>query len=163
MQLVENQITSFQGLSVPPSQALNTLRQVFVGIRMGGSSVQNTRPIRAPGIIIPGGNLPPTNIAEATPPTQGADNQDTMMLDQQGTQPINNIHEITPVSSNAAHIVVQAPPSDTQQLQIIQNANTQGLIVNSKPLIQPASVQHASTQHMLQFTHLNIQQTQVQV
>jgi len=114
MQLVENQITSLQGLFVPPSQALNTLRQVFAGTRMGWSSVQNIRPIRAPGIIIPGGNLPPTNIAEATPPTQAADNQDTMMLDQQGTQPINNIHEITPVSSNAAHTVVQAPPSDTQ-------------------------------------------------
>ena len=113
MHLVENQITSFQGLSILHSQALNTLRQVFAGIRMGGSSVQSTRAIRTSGVIIPGGNLPPTNIAQDTQPTQGADNQDAMMLDQHNTQPNNNIQEIMPVTSNVAHTAVQAAPTDT--------------------------------------------------
>ena len=157
MQLVENQITSFQGLSVPPSQALNTLKQVFAGIRMGGSSVQNTRAIRAPGVIIPGGNLPHTNIAEGTHPTQGAHNQDAVMMDQQETQPNNNCQDNMPVNSIATHTAVQASPTDAQQKQETQNANTRGLTTNSEPLIHPASVQQASTQHMLQLTQLNIQ------
>ena len=102
---------------------------------MGGSSVQSTRAIRTSGVIIPGGNLPPTNIAQDTQPTQGADNQDAIMLDQHNTQPNNNIQEIMPVTSNVAHTAVQAAPTDTQQQQGTQNANTQGLITNSEPLI----------------------------
>ena len=125
MHLVQNQITSFQGLSVPPSQALNTLRQVFAGIKMGGSSIQNTRTIRAPDVIISGGNLPPTNIAEGTHPTQGTENQDTMMLDQQEAQPNKNIQEIMPVSSNATHTTVQTSPITAQQMQGTLNTNIQ--------------------------------------
>ena len=85
------------------------------------------------------------------------------MLDQQEVQPNKNIQEIMPVSSNAAHTTVQTSPITAQQMQRTLNTNIQRLVTDSEPLIQPVSVQPASTQHMLQLTQLNIQQTQVQV
>lgn len=38
MDLVQQQLTSFQGLSAGPSQALSSLRQAFAGLRMGQSN-----------------------------------------------------------------------------------------------------------------------------
>ena len=68
-----------------------------------------------------------------------------------------------PVSSNAVHTTIQTSPITAQQMQGTLSTNIQRLVTDSEPLIQPVSVQPASTQHMLQLTQLNIQKTQVQV
>ena len=171
MHLVHNQLTEFQDLSAPPSDALRSLREAFAGITMGHSAPPMQRPTKTPGIIFPGGNLPSIRA-----PAQQDDttHHDAMVLDQ---------FENTPVQPGQMgtylNIVSESTATASAGMQVQTNQGTahpegqlmQGVVVPnefphtqmSEPIIQSTTIQHATTQKMLHVTQLNIQQTQVQL
>jgi hypothetical protein len=181
MQLVENQLTTYQDVVPGPSYALQELRQAFAGVRMGTSMVQPPRSLHAAqGIPVTSG-IPVTTITDVTsgiPVTTTTD--DDMILDNLALVPItthqneaeilqslqNQLQQIVPVS--ISHGTPQI--GQNQQQQIVpttvhhhsEPTHTSTWIQNHSAY-NPSSQVTTSQQAMLQFTQYNIQQTQVQV